>query len=271
MPNESRKNDEMELKRDLKQKLLEKDLRNGLLKNQFVLYYQPIIDGENKKTIALEALIRWEHPTYGLLFPNDFIPLAEESGMMKALGEWVLQEACEQYKVWQVAGLPAVRVNVNISASHFLQEGFIEQVKSIMEKTHVTPSCLELEITEIAKLKDIDQTLKIMQGLKEIGVRVALDDFGTGYNCLQLLLKMPVDAIKIDRSFVKDILTNTRMQNIVLSIIHLTEELGTEFVAEGVETEEIYHYLIANNCKKMQGYLFGKPMARGAIESYLMS
>lgn len=256
---------------ELKGRILEKDLRNGLIKNQFVLFYQPIIEAKTRKIEALEALIRWDHPTYGMIPPQDFIPLAEETGMIQEMGEWVLKEACEQYKAWQAAGLPSFRINVNISAAHFLHELFIEQVIEIIRKADVEPNCLEIEITEISNLKDIEKTLDVIKRLKKLGIKTALDDFGTGFNCLQLLIKIPVDSIKIDRTFVKDILDDTRVQHIVLMIINLAKDLGINFTAEGVETEEIYRFLSNTGADRMQGYLFSRPLPRNEVEDLLLS
>ncbi len=177
-------------------KIEEVDILNALRNKQFILYYQPILNVSEKKLHGLEALIRWEHPVYGLLSPEHFIPIAEKSSLINQIGIWVLKEACEQYKVWQTVGFHSFRMAINISARHLLHDTFTEQLEKILQHSKVNPNCLEIEITETYGLNDMQRTLEVMQRLKKIGVRISLDDFGTGYNCLKYLIKLPLNTIK---------------------------------------------------------------------------
>lgn len=239
--------------------LLEEGLRQALLDNQFRLYYQPqVVD---KRIIGAEALIRWEHPQRGLLLPFDFIALAEENGLIVPIGQWVLDSACAQLKAWEndpVMGY--LQLAVNVSPRQFRQVDFVERVSCIIQHYAIRPHRLKLEITESQLLENIDDAIEKMHALGKLGVRFSMDDFGTGYSSLASLKKLPIDQLKIDRSFVNDILQNDDDRIIVQTIIAMANKMHLEVIAEGVETEHQRDFLILNGCNLHQGYFYGKPM-----------
>jgi len=246
---------------------LEADLRLALAENQFMLYYQPQID-RNRQIISAEVLIRWQHPLRGLLLPAVFIPLAEEIGLIFPIGQWVLETACAQIKIWEGnVHTRHLQLAVNVSARQFRQTNFVEQVSQILRRNAINPDRLKLEITESLVLDDIDDSVRKMNALREIGVRFSLDDFGTGYSSLAYLTQLPLDQLKIDRSFVHNIGIKTTDAVIVQTIIGMANNLGMEVIAEGVETEAQRIFLERLNCKVCQGYLFSKPVPIEQFES----
>ena len=247
------------------------EVKEGLENNQFVLYYQPIIQGWSGSIIGLEALIRWQHPKRGLLLPKDFIPAIEKSKWIYQIGEWVLKEACEQYKIWQIAGFPSFRIAVNISARHFLSKHFVKGVFEMLRNIELEPSCLEIEVTELSLLREIHQASHVLQSLKESGIQIALDDFGTGYNSLSYLKNLSFDRLKIDRSFIQDLPRNKKVKEIVSFMINLAHQLNLEVTAEGVETEDVLCLLNKEGCDCVQGYLISKPLPRKEVEEFLLS
>jgi diguanylate cyclase (GGDEF)-like protein/PAS domain S-box-containing protein len=245
-------------------KALEYDLRQALLKDELELHYQPLIDLEAQKVTAVEALLRWRHPSRGLVSPGEFIPLAEETGMIISIGEWVLRTACEQALSW-----PGLRVAVNLSPVQFRHRELVDTVKQVLDDTGLEPSRLELEITESVLINDTEAALDILSALKGIGVHIAMDDFGTGYSSLGYLNSFPFDKIKIDKSFVTTLEDKVKSLAIVRSVIGLSESLSMTTTAEGVETMEQAMLLLGEGCKQVQGYFFGRPVPALEMTAFL--
>ncbi len=249
---------------------LERELRKGLELNQFHLHYQIQFDFQNYP-IGAEALIRWNHPERGLISPPQFIPLAEDTGFIVPLGEWVLDQACAQLKDWQKNNITNnLSLSVNVSAKQFHEENFVALVQSSVEHYSINPMLLKLELTESILVENIEDTVAKMNALKAIGVHFALDDFGTGFSSLQYLKKLPLNQLKIDQSFVRELATNSNDQVIVRTIISMAQSLNLEIIAEGVETEEQRFILQINGCNCFQGYLFGKPLPIKGVEALLL-
>jgi diguanylate cyclase (GGDEF)-like protein/PAS domain S-box-containing protein len=245
---------------------LEKDLRASLRQQQLELYYQMQVD-EVGHIVGAEALIRWQHPQRGMVSPAQFIPLAEEIGMILPIGDWVIEQACAQLKKWEMDPLMRkLRLSVNVSPRQLSQPYFVEQVKEAIEKTGIRASQLKLELTESFILHDVEEAIEKMQELRRIGIRFALDDFGTGYSSLAYLTRLPLEQLKIDQSFVRDIPQDKNSSVMVRTIINIANNLGLEVVAEGVETDEQLAFLRQYGCNKFQGYLFGKPIPVSEFE-----
>ncbi|OGS72929.1 MAG: diguanylate cyclase [Gallionellales bacterium GWA2_60_142] len=246
---------EMELRAEL-----EKDLRASVHLNQLVLYYQMQVDASGR-IVGAEALIRWNHPRRGMVSPAQFIPLAEEIGMIIPIGDWVIEQACAQLKRWEMD--PAMRkiiLSVNVSPRQLSQPWFVEQVKEAIEKSGIRASKLKLELTESFILDDVGEAIEKMQELRDIGIRFAMDDFGTGYSSLAYLKRLPLEQLKIDQSFVRDIATDKSNAVMVRTIISIANNFGLEIIAEGVETDDQFAFLIQYGCNRFQGYFFGKPV-----------
>ncbi|HWP46326.1 MAG TPA: EAL domain-containing protein [Candidatus Limnocylindrales bacterium] len=239
---------------------LESRLYRALEREEFVIYYQPQINIHTGKVVGVEALVRWRHPKLGLILPGKFIPLAEETGFIIPLGEWVLLTACAQNKAWQDAGLPPLRMAVNLSISHFKREDLTKMLAQVLEKTGLHPSYLELELTESIGMENVERAITKLQELKALGVKLSIDDFGTGYSSLSYLKRFPIDTLKIDQSFVQHIPTNPNDAAITTAIIAMAHSLNLKVIAEGVETEEQLTFLRPYRCDEMQGFLFSKPM-----------
>ena len=234
-----------------------------------LLYYQIQVDSE-RRPLGAEALIRWLHPERGLALPVQFIPLAEETGLILAIGRWVLETACAQLKAWQDNALTnRLVLAVNVSAKQFRQANFVAQVREIVQHHAINPMLLKLEITESLLLEKVEDTIATMNALNEIGVQFSLDDFGTGYSSLQYLRKLPLDQLKIDQSFICDIATNIHDETIVHTIIAMAQSLGLDVIAEGVETEAQQQHLFNNGCTHYQGHLFGQPLPIAQFEAAL--
>jgi diguanylate cyclase (GGDEF)-like protein/PAS domain S-box-containing protein len=239
---------------------LESGLREGLKRGEFLLHYQPRIDLHSGAILGCEALIRWLHPEKGLLPPDKFIPVAEETGLIIPLGQWVFQEVCRQSKEWERAGLRPCPISVNVSPCQLQQKNFARQLRKILMDTGIPPERISLEITESMVMHNIPGVLKVMEQLKELGLRLELDDFGTGFSTFNSLRMFKVDCLKIDRSFVLEASTEPGMAAVILSIIAIAEKLGITSVAEGVETEEHLRFLADSGCNEFQGNLFSKPL-----------
>jgi diguanylate cyclase (GGDEF)-like protein/PAS domain S-box-containing protein len=237
------------------------ELRHAAARNQLVLHYQPQLSLQTGAIVGLEALVRWQHPLHGLIPPGRFIPAAEESGQIIAIGEWVLGEACRQMRRWLDAGFAPIKVAVNLSARQFRLANLALVVGNALAASQLDPRMLELEITEGAMMHDVAVAIRTSERLKELGVRLSLDDFGTGYSSLAYLSRFPIDIVKIDQSFVRDITTNPTNAAIAQATIAMSHKLGKVTLAEGVESEEQMYYLRRNDCDEMQGYLFSRPLA----------
>ncbi len=244
---------------------LESSLRMALEKEELFLVYQPQMDIATGRITGLEALLRWQHPELGLVPPDRFIRIAETSGLIMPIGEWVLRTACSQARKWQDEGLPAVPVAVNVSAVQFRQEGFCELIKRVLHETGLAPQYLELELTESLLLSNADVTSSVLQELKALGLTLAIDDFGTGYSSLSYLKHFPVSKLKIDRSFVRDVSVNPDDAAITTAIINMAKGLNLKVIAEGVENEAQMSFLRAHQCDEIQGYYFSKPLTVDAV------
>jgi len=240
---------------------LENSLRLALEKREFFLVYQPQMDMATGRITGLEALLRWQHPELGLVPPDKFIRIAENSGLIVPIGEWVLRTACSQARKWQDEGLPAVSIAVNVSAVQFRQEDFCELIRRVLHETGLAPQYLELELTEGLLLANANVTLSVLQELKAMGLTLAIDDFGTGYSSFSYLRQFRVSKLKVDRSFVRDVAVNADDAAITTAIISMAKSLNLKVIAEGVETEAQMSFLRAHQCDEIQGYYFSKPLA----------
>lgn len=238
-----------------KQLTIEHDLRLALKNGDFEIYYQPQIDLVSGHMVGVEALARWTHEKLGRVSPNEFIPLLEQMGLIEDLGEWVLNGVCHQALAWAESGLNDLKVAVNISASHFQSGRIVESVRKILEVTGLDPALLELEVTETA-MQTEDETLATFHQLKELGVMLAIDDFGTGFSCLNSIRRLPLDCLKVDQMFVRDLLHDRENSSIVATIIAMGRAMGLSVVAEGVEDVEQVQYLSSLRCAQVQGYYF---------------
>ncbi|HAT32439.1 MAG TPA: PAS domain S-box protein [Janthinobacterium sp.] len=248
---------------------MESDLRRALERGEFELHYQPQVELGGGAVVGMEALIRWNHPQLGRIAPALFIGLAEEMGLIIPIGAWVLRNACAQARAWQQAGLGPLRVAVNLSARQFTQKALLESVADALRESGLEARFLELELTESMVMSDVEHAITILRGLKGLGIHISIDDFGTGYSSLSYLRRFPIDVLKIDQSFVKDICGNDDDAAIVLAVISLAHSLRLSVIAEGVETAEQLAFLRAHGCDHMQGYFFSRPLAAQAFEQLL--
>ncbi|EKD70324.1 MAG: hypothetical protein ACD_46C00570G0008 [uncultured bacterium] len=246
----------------------ESELRNAIARKEFFLCYQPEFDVFTGKLVAVEALIRWNHPKKGVVLPMDFIPLAEESGLIVTLGDWVLKSSCRQNKKWQDAGLTPICVAVNVTAHQFKQINFIESLKNILKETDLDPKYLKIEVTENTIISE-PVVVTVMTQLKKMNVQVVLDDFGTGYSSLSYLKKIPIDGLKIDQSFIQNISHDRCDEVIIRAIISMAQSLNLEVLAEGVESQDQLKFLKSNKCKEVQGFYFSKPLLPDELEEIL--
>ncbi|TKC18482.1 EAL domain-containing protein [Robertmurraya kyonggiensis] len=244
---------------------LETHLRKALAKKEFILYYQPQVDLASGQVNSFEALLRWNSKELGMISPNDFIPLAEDTGLIVPIGNWVIDTACKQISEWSSLGDRGIKIAINISPKQFLQPKLVETIKDSIEKYKIEPSLLEIEITEGA-MQDTGETSPILKSLKELGVTISIDDFGTGYSSLNYIKQFPIDVLKIDQSFVRDVISNEKDAAITTTIIHLANSLGLEVVAEGIEEKEQAEFLMKANCHKGQGYLYSRPISAQDVE-----
>jgi len=250
---------------------LETDLRNATLRNEFTLHYQPKASCASGRVTGAEALLRWQHPRRGLVSPDQFIPLLEETGMIVPVGHWVLETACRQAVAWQEAGLDIPSVSVNLSARQLQSETLVDDVAAVLANTGLKPACLDLEITESMLMQDAESAVRMLAGLKSLGLTISLDDFGTGYSSLAYLKRFPIDAVKVDRSFVQDITADPDDASITRAVITMAHHLKLQVVAEGVETAEQLALLISHQCDIVQGYFFSRPLAVPAMTELLAS
>jgi diguanylate cyclase (GGDEF)-like protein len=248
---------------------LERDLRKALERRELLLHYQPQIDMRSGIVVGAEALVRWMHPDRGLIAPMEFIPLAEEIGLIVPIGEWIMHSACKQIRVCQENGFPSMCVTVNISGIQLKQTNFIETVVKALNDNHLDPQYLELELTESILVESLEKAIRILNELKSLGVRISIDDFGTGYSSLNYLKRLPIDILKIDRSFVKDIFIDPGNEAIIKAIFTLARSLNLEVIAEGVETAQQLAYLHELGCDKMQGFLFSPPLPTDSLMKLL--
>jgi len=250
-------------------RILQEGLRHAIAANQFTLHYQPQIDLRTGTIFAVEALVRWNHPELGLVAPSRFIPMAEESGLIVPLGDWVLHEACRQNKAWQDAGMPPISVCVNVSARQFRDKAWVERVARALAETGLAPRYLELELTESLLMHDVSHTVATMRELQAMGVHFSIDDFGTGYSSLSALKSFPVARLKIDQSFVRNLPNDVNERSIATAVISLGQKLHMRVIAEGVETAEQMEFLRSHDCDEVQGYHFSRPVGADAVADLL--
>jgi len=246
-------------------------LRNALKRSEFEVYYEPQIEIKTGKIIGAEALVRWNHPERGRVSPGEFIPMAEEMGLIAPLGEWVLEAACRQTKAWQTQGLPPLRVAVNLSARQFEQKNLTERVSQILRETNLDPKYLELELTEGLILQDETAAHQAFTVWRDMGIRIAIDDFGTGYSSLSYPKRFPFDAIKIDKSFIRDLADDRQNAAITIAIIQMAHYMNMTVIAEGVENESELAFLCAHGCDEIQGYFFSPALPMAEFEALLKS
>ncbi|MEO8767787.1 MAG: EAL domain-containing protein [Nitrosospira sp.] len=238
---------------------IESSLHRALDRQEFTLHYQPKINLRSYVVVGAEALIRWQHPKWGLMPPSQFVPIAEDCGLILPIGRWVLREACRQAQAWRQAGLPPITVAVNTSALEFSAPDFLDNIRTTLEETNLEPRYLELELTESVLMRDAEFTDSVLHALTALGVKLAIDDFGTGYSSLSYLNQFPIDTLKIDQSFVKRMTSNPDHATIVSTVISLGKSLKLRLIAEGVETPEQHAFLLAQHCDEGQGYYYGRP------------
>jgi len=248
---------------------VEGSLRRALERQEFLLHYQPKVNLDTGEITGVEALIRWQQPERGLVPPAQFVPVAEDCGLIVQIGRWVLREACRQARAWQNAGLPPLPIAVNVSAVEFREKGFVQGVRAILSETGLEARYLELELTEGVLMEDAESTASVLQELKRMGVHLAVDDFGTGYSSLSYLQQFPIDVLKIDQSFVHRITADPDDSPIVSAIIDMGKNLKQRVIAEGIETPEQLAFLRAHHCAEGQGYLFGKAIPAEEIPALL--
>ncbi len=241
-------------------RLLEIDLGTALEKSEFELYYQPQVDIMTGQIVGMEALLRWCHPQRGIVSPERFIPVAEETGLIISIGEWVLQRACAQAQTWQKSSGRPLQVSVNLSARQFQQENLVETVALVLSETGLDPQLLALELTETSVMSDVNASISILQELKGIGIKISIDDFGTGYSSLNYLKSLPIDTLKIDRSFISQVTSNDQDAAIAKAIIGMAHSWQLKVIAEGVETAAQLAFLCQEGCHRIQGYFYSTPL-----------
>jgi EAL domain-containing protein (putative c-di-GMP-specific phosphodiesterase class I) len=249
---------------------LEQMLRRALSNDELMVHYQPLIDLRNENPVfGVEALLRWRHPDLGVLSPVHFIATAENSGLIIPIGSWVLNEACRQVRAWQrKLGIDLI-VSVNLSARQFQQPTLVDEVSTALASSGLDPSLLELEITESSAMQNAENTVRTLRELKKLGILIAMDDFGTGYSSLNYLKRFPIDTLKLDQSFVKDLATDGEDRAIATAILALARSLELEVIAEGVETEEQLIFLRERDCERFQGFFFSEPLPPERIEDFV--
>jgi diguanylate cyclase (GGDEF)-like protein len=252
-----------ELVEELKKKV---ELRKAIENNNFCVHYQLQIDTKNKNVCGVEALIRWNHPSIGIIPPSKFIPIAEESALIIPIGEWVFKEACMQNKKWQNEGNNPINVAINVSEIQLRENGFVQMVRDTIEETKIEPKYIHIELTETMIMTSFEASLQIINQLKNMGVKIVIDDFGSGYSSLNYLKILPIDIIKIDKSFIDDICNSKISESIIHEIVQIANEFNIDIIAEGVEEAEQLKILMKNGCNKIQGFLFAKPSQAHEIQ-----
>jgi len=253
-------------KRSYQSFLLERDLRKAIMNDEFIVHLQPRVDALTGKTVSAEALIRWMHPELGLVSPGEFIPLAEESGLIIPMGKWMKRKVCEKLVEWREAGVPLIPISVNISSKRFIQKDFASEIRDLLDEFQLEGKWLEIEITENSIMRNEQQVFQTLHELKMLGVKIYIDDFGTGYSSFNYLKTFHLDGVKIDRSFIQNISSESENASITTAMIKVAQHLKLEVIAEGVETKEELDYLLEQNCHYIQGYYFGRPCASEEFE-----
>ena len=248
---------------------LEADLHQAIEKNQLELYYQPKVNLKTGKFVSAEALLRWNHPKFGIITPNKIIPLAETTGLMDKIGKWVLRQSCNQIKIWHQGKFDFLKIAINLSGHQFKQSDLFHQLTQLLFELNINPEFLELELTEQVLVEGVKPNIQKLNMIKNLGIKISLDDFGTGYSSLGYLHQFPFDVLKIDRCFIQNINQNAKNAVITKSIIDMAHQLDLTVVAEGVETQAELEFLIANKCDEVQGYLFARALPVRDFEKLL--
>ncbi|MBD2411588.1 diguanylate cyclase [Nostoc calcicola FACHB-389] len=257
-----------------KMQLLEISLHRAIKQNkfqEFEIYYQPIVDIASGKIVAAESLLRWQSPEMGIIYPTEFIPLAESTGLIVPIGKWVLKRVCEQMKTWRDAGIYSLNIAVNLSVIEFNQPDFFQEIVNFIETNDLQANCLELELTESMIVQDVNSAIATMKKLRSLGVKIAIDDFGTGYSSLIYLKSLPINTLKIDRYFIHNVATDPQKSAITKALIQMAHNLNLNVVAEGVEAEAELAFLRQHNCNSMQGFLFSRPLPAAEFEHFLLT
>lgn len=257
--------------RAVQRQTIEASLRVALARQEFVLHYQPKINLQSGAIVGVEALIRWQHPTRGLLSPDQFIAVAEDCGLILPIDRWVLREACLQARAWLQRGLPPITIAVNTSATEFRAKDFLDYVREVLAETGLDPQTLELELTESVLMRDAESTDRVLRAIADLGIRLAIDDFGTGYSSLSYLSRFPISSLKIDQSFVKQITNNPNEASIISAVVSMGKGLKLCVIAEGVETPEQMAFLLTQQCDEGQGYLFSRPVTADVLAASLQT
>ena len=255
--------------RALERLTLEQSLRYALGRQELEVHYQPQMDLQHGCIIGVEALLRWRHSQRGLISPIEFVPLAEETGLIEGIGEWVLRTACKQAKVWQQEGFPPLRMAVNLSPRQFWRPGIVEMIDRVLRETGLEPCYLDLEITEGLLMKDVEDSIAILHALKRMGIHLSIDDFGTGYSSLSYLKRFPIDQLKIDKSFVSDVTVNQDNTSIAMAVIAMAHNMRLKVIAEGVENPAQLAFLQKYQCDEIQGYYLSRPAPAQQIRALL--
>jgi diguanylate cyclase (GGDEF)-like protein len=255
--------------RSTRRMLVESNLRKALERNELLLHYQPQIDFITQRILGVEALLRWQNKEIGAITPLEFIPIAEETGMILPIGEWVIRTACMQNQAWIKAGYQPIRVSVNVSIRQLYLSNFFETIENILKETGMNAELLTVEITESSLMLNAEECIRILNKLKNLGIQISIDDFGIGYSSLSYLQRLPIDILKIDRSFVKDVPDDKDMSTIAETIIHMAHCLDLQVIAEGIETQEQLNFFKLKGCNEMQGFLFSKPVYAADMEKLL--
>ncbi len=251
--------------------VMETALRSAIVNEELIVYYQPQVDATNNKLIGMEALVRWQHPTMGLVSPNKFIPLAESTGLIVEIDQYVMRTAMKQMTIWQEKGLSTGILYMNLAVKQLQQKDFIEILKNLMKETECKAQCIGLEVTEGQIMTNPQEAIIILKGISDLGIELAIDDFGTGYSSLSYLKKLPIDKLKIDQSFVRDLPDDEEDAGITNAVIALAKSLNLKIIAEGVETKEQKEFLVENGCNNIQGYLYSKPVSASEMESIILN
>lgn len=254
--------------RSIRKRIIEKELATALFNNEYIMYYQPIVD-QNKDIFAVESLVRWKSPKRGLVPPTEFIPILESNRKIINVTQWIIKQACKQSVEWKEKGFKPIIVTINLSAYQFMDSGLIDFLKEVIESTKIDPELIEIEITETVSMLDVEKSIDILHKLKALNVKIAIDDFGTGFSSLSYLSKFPIDMLKIDKSFTDKITTDPQVLKIVLTIISLAKQLNFKVIAEGVEDIEQFKILTENGCDFIQGYLISKPIEVEKVKAFL--
>lgn len=250
---------------------IEKEMHHAILEEGFVVFYQPLFELSSNRIVGVEALLRWHHHEKGIILPDEFLPLAEEVGLIIPIGEWLIDTICNQIQAWQRIDLPEIYVAINLSPRQVMQKNLVDTIGKALKDRQISSQCFQIEITEKTMIKDVDRIADVLQELKALGISVSIDDFGMGYSSLNFLKRFPIDMLKIDKSFIADVFTNPDDASIVQSVISLGLNMNMKIIAEGIETHSQLIFLKERNCDIGQGFYFSHPMSAKDMTKFLQS